>query len=135
MTDTMTPSSRVGGRRWVGFAAWDIAVVVSFVLIGRDTHQESVGFSEVVRTGAPFGLALIGAWLAPLVHRHPWLIGAGLVVGVVTTGMGLFFRSIVFNEGVSGAFPIVTAAYLIGLIGLGRVFYRMWLVGRAAARS
>ena len=135
MTDTMTPSSKVGVRRWLGFAGWDLAIVVSFVLIGRDTHQESVGFSEVLRTGAPFVVALVGAWLAPVVHRQPWLIGAGLIVGVITTAMGLFFRSVVFGEGVSGAFPLVTAAYLIGLIGLGRVFFRMWALGRAAARS
>lgn len=135
MTDTLIHEPTIGLRRWIGFAAWDLAVVVSFVVIGRDTHQESVGFSEVVRTGAPFVLALAGAWLTPAVHRQPWLIGAGVAVGVITSATGLFFRSVVFGEGLSGAFPVVAAVYLIGLIGLGRVLFRLWLVGRAAASS
>lgn len=135
MTDTLTHEPKTGVGRWIGFAGWDLAVVVSFVLIGRDTHEESVGFSEVARTGAPFILALVGAWLAPLVHRQPWRISVGIAAGVITTAMGLLFRSVVFGEGLSGAFPVVTAAYLIGLIGLGRVLFRFWVVGRAAARS
>ncbi len=135
MTTTLTHELKPSLRRWIGFAAWDLAVVVSFVLIGRDTHQESVGFSEVVRTGAPFALAVVGAWLTPMVHRQPWLIAVGIATGVITSLMGLFFRSVVFGEGLSGAFPVVTAAYLIGLMGLGRVLFRLWAVGRAAARS
>lgn len=134
MTDTLTHEPKTGLGRWLGFAAWDLVIVVSFILIGRDTHEESVGFSEVVRTGAPFALALAGAWLAPIVHRRPWRISVGIAAGVITTAMGLFFRSVVFGEGLSGAFPLVTAAYLIGLMGLGRLFFRLWAVGRAAAR-
>ncbi|MCP3977401.1 MAG: DUF3054 domain-containing protein [bacterium] len=134
MTDTLAKERKTGVGRWIGFAAWDLAVVVSFVLIGRDTHQESIGFSEVVRTGAPFVLAVAGAWLTPMVHRQPWLVAVGIATGVITSVMGLFFRSVVFGEGLSGVFPVVTALYLIGLMGLGRVVFRLWVVGRAAAR-
>jgi len=132
MTETRASEVPVELRRRAAFAAWDLAVVVSFVLIGRDTHEESVGLVEVARTGAPFALALLGAWLTPLVHRMPWRIGAGVAVGVITTGVGLFFRGVVFNEGLSGAFPFVAAAYLVGLMALARVLYRLWVVGRTA---
>jgi len=108
-------------RRRAGFALFDLVVVASFVIIGRDTHNESQGIGEVVQTAAPFLLALAGAWITPLVHRTPWRLGSGLAVGVTTTAAGLFFRSVVFGEGISGAFPIVAAAYLIGLMAAGRV--------------
>jgi hypothetical protein len=99
----------------------DIAVVASFVLIGRDTHNESAGAAELVRTGAPFALALAGAWLTPLVHRTPWRVGSGVAVGLITAGLGIFFRSVVFGEGISGLFPVVTAGFLIGLMIIPRL--------------
>ena len=96
-------------------------VVGTFVLFGRDTHNESVGLAEITRTAGPFLLALAGAWLTPLVHRTPWRIGSGIAVGVITTVLGLYFRSVVFDEGLSGLFPVITGAYLVGLMVLIRV--------------
>jgi len=116
-------------RRRAVYLLVDLAVVVSFVLIGRDTHEESVGFAEIFRTGAPFLLALTGAWLTPPVHRAPWRIGSGIAAGIVTTALGLYFRAVVFGEGNSGLFPLVTAAYLIGLMTLTR------LIGVARSRA
>lgn len=118
----MTSASRVAGVRRRGtYVLLDIAVVASFVLIGRDTHNESAGAAEVIRTGAPFVLALVGAWLTPLVHRKPWRVESGVAVGLITAGLGIFFRSVVFGEGISGLFPVVTAGYLIGLMIIPRL--------------
>jgi hypothetical protein len=111
----------VGIKRRGIYLLLDIAVVASFILIGRDSHNESVGAAEVVRTGAPFVLALAWAWLTPLVRRTPWRVGSGIIVGLVTTGLGLFFRSVLFGEGISGLFPVVTAGYLIGLMIIPRL--------------
>ncbi len=123
----MNASALVGKKHRGIYALLDLAIVMSFVLIGRDTHNESLGVSEVLRTGAPFVLALGGAWLTPLVHRTPWRIGAGLVAGLITTALGIYFRTVVFGEGSSGLFPLVTAAYLTGLMLVPRLI--------AAARS
>jgi hypothetical protein len=99
----------------------DLAVVASFALIGRDSHNESVGLGEVFHTAAPFLLALTGAWLTPIVHRTPWRILSGIAAGIITTVLGLYFRAVVFSEGISGMFPVVTAAYVMGLMALPRV--------------
>lgn len=131
MTGSTATAAKTSLGRWIGFGVWDLAVVLSFVLIGRDTHEESVGLSEVLRTAAPFLLALVGAWLTPLVHREPWRTRTGVAVGLIATLVGLFFRGVVFGEGVSGAFPVVTAAYLVGLTVLGRVLFRFWTVAKA----
>jgi hypothetical protein len=123
----MTWSAVVGTKQRGIYAVLDLAIVASFVLIGRDTHNESLGVAEVLRTGAPFVLALVGAWLTPLVHRAPWRVGAGLAAGLITTALGIFFRTFVFGEGSSGLFPVVTGAYLTGLMLVPRMI--------AAARS
>lgn len=118
----MTSASRLAGVKRRGiYVLLDIAVVASFVFIGRDTHNESVGAAEVFGTGAPFMLALAGAWLTPLVHRTPWWIGSGIAVGAITACLGIFFRSVVFGEGISGLFPVVAAGYLIGLMIIPRL--------------
>ena len=109
------------------YALVDLAVVASFILIGRDTHNESVSAADVFRTSAPFLLALAGAWLTPLVHRAPWRVGSGIAVGLITTALGIYFRTVVFGEGASGLFPLITAGYLIGLMIIPRLV--------AAARS
>jgi hypothetical protein len=129
MSEMLQTSIRKMVGRRLAYGVVDLIVVATFVLIGRDTHDESIGFSEVLRTGAPFLLALAGAWLTPLVHRMPWRLGAGLAAGAITAGAGIYFRAVIFGEGVSGAFPIVTAAYLIGLMAAARV------VGRLTARG
>ncbi len=118
----MTGGSQFAGiKRRAIYLCIDSAVVASFVVIGRDTHNEPGGTAEVIRTAAPFLLALAGAWLTPLVHRMPWRIGSGVAVGVITTILGLYFRAMVFGEGNSGMFPVVTAAYLIGVMALARL--------------
>ena len=119
-----------GVRRRTIYLLIDFAVVASFVLIGRDTHNESVGVVDILRTAAPFLLALGGAWLTPLVHRTPWRIGSGIAVGAITTALGIYFRTVVFGEGSSGMFPVVTAGYLIGLM----VGVRLIAVARSRAR-
>lgn len=122
-----------GIKRRGAYFLVDLLVVASFVLIGRDTHEESVGVGEVLRTAAPFLLALAGAWLTPPVHRTPWRIGSGVAVGVITTAVGIFFRTVVFREGSSGLFPVVTAAYLIGLMVLAR--FLVVVTARSRARA
>lgn len=128
-TDTATEPGRVANRPGVdpvamaGFFIWDLLVVGSFVLLGRDTHRESLDLTRSLQTATPFLIALGAAWLPPQVRSRPEAIRSGVVIGTVTPLLGLLLRSLVFGEGLSGAFPIIATGYLAGLIVLGRVLW------------
>ena len=102
------------------FLAWDIAVVLAFVVIGRDTHDESQTVAAILRTAAPFMAALLFSLAIPVVRRSPSSVPAGLLAGATTALVGLVLRKFVFAEGVAGAFPVVATAFLVGLMVAGR---------------
>ena len=108
------------------FLAWDISVVVAFVVIGRDTHDESQAIASILRTTAPFMAALLLALAMPEVRRSPARITAGLLSGATTALVGLMLRRAVFGEGLAGAFPLVATAFLVGLMVVGRLIPAMW---------
>ncbi|NND02557.1 MAG: DUF3054 domain-containing protein [Acidimicrobiia bacterium] len=101
--------------------AVDVAIVVSFVLFGRETHESPFDIAESTRIAAPFMAGLGLAWLIPTIRSASLRLIAGLIVGAVTAAVGMVLRSAVFGDGVSGAFPIVATAYLVGLMSLSRV--------------
>ena len=107
----------------LGFFGWDLVVVCSFVALGRDTHSESLDLVRSFQTAAPFLIALAAGWLPPALRTRPAAITSGLLVGGVTALVGLVLRAVVFDEGLSGAFPIITTIYLIGLMVLGRLLW------------
>lgn len=125
------PDARAVTLRRGAFAAVDLVIVVSFVVIGRDAHEETLGIGDLARTAGPFVLGLAGAWLTPVVHRTPWRLSAGIASGAITTGAGVYFRAVVFREGISGAFPVITGLYLIGLMAGARAIPRAWTRWRA----
>ena len=99
----------------------DVAIVVAFVLFGRETHDSPFHVAESTRIAAPFMLGLGVAWLLPQTRRSPWRVVAGVFVGAITAAVGIAVRSLVFGDGISGAFPVVTALFLIGLMTAHRV--------------
>ena len=107
----------------LGFFTWDLAVVISFVALGRDTHNESLDLARSFQTAAPFLIGLAAGWLPAHVRRRPSWVSSGIIVGSITLGGGLFLRSVVFAEGLSGAFPVVAALYLVGLMSSARVVW------------
>ncbi len=106
--------------------AWDLTVVVAFVVMGRSTHAEPLDFWRSFRTAEPFLLGLALGWFPPLVWRTPLRIVAGLVVGLITVAAGLAIRRVVFAEGISGVFPVVTTGFIVGLMVLGRLIAQQW---------
>lgn len=94
------------------FWVLDATVVVSFVIIGRDTHALEAGWSETLRVSAPFLIALaigiIGmrAWLKPLDGR------TGLGLAATTVILGLVFRRFMFEDGIATTFMILTAGWM-----------------------
>jgi len=96
----------------------DAIVVMSFVVIGRDSHGLEAGWSVTVRVAAPFLIALaIGivstrAWLKPLDAT------TGLGLAATTVVLGLLFRRFIFGAGIATTFMVLTAGWMT-----------VWMVG------
>lgn len=117
-------------RRYWAFAA-DAAVVAAFVALGRDTHEAPLSVVATIGVAAPFLLALAAMWMTPLVRLEPWRIVPGAVAGAGTAVIGLVLRTLVFSDGVSGAFPAVTLGFLT--VGMAAVRGGIgWRRGRLA---
>ena len=101
-------------RKW--FWVLDGIVVVSFVVVGRDSHGFVNDWEETLRIAAPF---LIGLGLAVLLTRAwktPLSLLTGLGLGVATLGIGMLLRRLVWDDGTAPVFVIVTGAWIIGLM-------------------
>ncbi len=101
--------------------ALDILVVITFVVVGRETHESPFDIAESARIAAPFMTGLGIVWLFPKVRQSSWRVLTGVLVGAVTAASGIALRALVLADGISGAFPIVATAYIVGLMSLYRV--------------
>lgn len=103
-------------KRW--FWGFDVATVLAFVIIGRDTHGFVTDWAETLRVAAPFLLALsIGIGVTRAWER-PIGILTGVGISVITVVVGLGFRKYVFDAGTATTFVILTSAWMI-----------VWMVG------
>lgn len=96
----------------------DTLVVVMFVLIGRQSHDEPAALFGIAETAWPFLTGAAVGWLAARVWRDPWAPGrAGLPVWAAAVVGGLLLRA-ASGQGTAPPFMIVTAAVLgVGLLG------------------
>jgi hypothetical protein len=101
-------------RRW--FWILDAGIVLSFVLIGRDTHGFIPDVGDTIRVAAPFLLALVVAIFAFRAWTHPTSWRTGLALGTTTLVVGMLLRRFVFDAGTARTFVILTAAWFIGLM-------------------
>lgn len=113
----------------LGFFAWDLLVVVTFVVWGRGTHQETLDAGRSFQTALPFLIALLVAWLPATVRAHPGAWQSGIMVVAITAILGMALRRLVFDEGLSGLFPVVTLGYL-GVLIIGARLLRPWVAAR-----
>jgi len=92
--------------------AGDIACVVLFAAIGRDTHEHGLNVSGILLTAAPFaGGAAIG-WLLGRAWRRPLALWpAAVVVWLSTVVFGLLLRGFA-GGGLGVSFQIVTLLVL-----------------------
>ncbi len=96
----------------------DVAVVFGFVALGRRTHEEAETLSGLLRTAAPFMLALAVAWVAVRAWRRPAALRTGVGVLAVTVMVGMVLRRTVFGEGTAATFIVVATAFLaLGFLG------------------
>ena len=108
-----------------GFIVADVAVVMLFVLIGRNEHNSGSQFVDYLSTVGPFLMAIAVAWCSPQVRRSPASARSGLIVWGSVIILGLMFRRIIFGDGT--AFPFVVVATIFN-----GVFLQSW---RFLARS
>lgn len=108
--------------------ALDVLVVVLFVVIGRETHEEANALTAGVETAAPFLVGLAFGWGFARAARMRGVVGRGLTVFVSTVLVGMLVRRYVFDDGTAAAFVLVAALFL----GAGMLGHR--LVRRRFAR-
>ncbi|MGA0804841.1 MAG: DUF3054 domain-containing protein [Ilumatobacteraceae bacterium] len=110
----MNPARRAASLRFI----LDVVCVVIFVIVGRRNHDETTDAVGTLRTAAPFLIALLGAWVGAKAWRAPRELSTGVVLWVVTAGVGLGIRRFVFGDGIATPFVIV-ATLVLGLLLVG----------------
>lgn len=103
----------------------DAALVLAFVLIGREEHAGGSATSDVLAVVAPFWFGLLAGWIAAKVWRDPWAIRTGLLIWPAVVIVGMLARRWVFADGTAPAFVIVAALFfgaaLVGWRTLARL--------------
>lgn len=92
----------------------DAGVVLAFVVIGRDAHNEGTALAGIVETGAPFLLALGLGWAATRAWRNPTDLATGAAVAAITVTGGMLARRAIFDDGTAAPFIIVATLFLGG---------------------
>jgi chromate transport protein ChrA len=117
-------------RRDVAIAAVaDVASIVTFVAIGRRSHDESGSVLEgIAKVAAPFLIALVAAWAVSRAWTSPWSIRTGIVIWPVTVAVGMVLRHTLFDRSTATSFIIVTAivtgVFLVGWRALAALVRR-----------
>ncbi len=112
----------------------DVAVVIAFVVLGRRRHAEAETLSGVLRTAAPFMLALLAGWTVTRAWRRPARLSVGAGLLAVTVVAGMLLRNVVFDEGTAGTF-IAVASLFLALGFLGWRLVARWLTLRRSSVS
>ncbi len=97
-------------KRW--FWILDAATVMSFVIIGRDTHGLAPDWGDTMRVAAPFLIALGIGIVATRAWRTPTGVLTGLMLAASTVIVGIVLRQFVFDAGTARTFVILTAAWM-----------------------
>ena len=108
---------------WTALA--DVVCVVAFAMGGRSSHEEANTLVGVAETAWPFLVGLAVGWVLLLAAPRPGgarrnpvsVFPAGCLLALTSWGLGMALR-LLTDQGASGAFPLVAAAFLaLTLIG------------------
>ncbi len=113
-------------KRW--FWVFDVAAVISFAVIGAESHGLTLDLAGVVRVAAPFLIALAGGVILLRAWREPLSLLNGVLLSLITLAVGMLLRRYLWDEGTPRMFLIVTGAYLFAVM----VGWR--LIGRTVVR-
>lgn len=90
----------------------DAALVLVFVAIGREEHDDTGATRDILSVALPFWFGLVAGWIAAKVWRAPWAIRTGLLIWPATVIVGMCARRWVFGDGTAVAFVIVATLFL-----------------------
>lgn len=92
--------------------ALDLLAVMTFVVLGRRTHDEGNSFNQIAETAAPFVVGLGAGWLLARAWRRPDRVTTGLVIWPTTLLVGMVLRRWGFDDGTATSFVIVATLFL-----------------------
>ncbi len=106
----------------------DVACVLVFVIIGRDSHAKGESIGGIASTAWPFLCGLGAGWLASRAWRRPLALRpAGIAAWLGTVALGMVLR-VVSGQGTAVAFIVVALVFLglflLGWRGLARLVSR-----------
>jgi hypothetical protein len=90
----------------------DVLAVLVFVVIGRRTHDEGSAIVGVLKTAAPFLIALPIGWLLFGALHEPYSGKSGLGTWITTLVVGMTLRKVVFGGGTAVPFVVVATVFL-----------------------
>jgi hypothetical protein len=90
----------------------DVLAVLVFVVIGRRTHDEGSAILGVLKTAAPFLIALPIGWLLFGALHEPYSGKSGLGTWITTLVVGMTLRKVVFGGGTAVPFVVVATVFL-----------------------
>lgn len=113
-----TPVGRAGSGALALAIVLDVALVVLFVAIGRQSHDEDSAIVGFLTTLWPFLAGAAIGWVVTLAWRAPLrLAPQGVVIWAAAVVGGMLLR-ILSGQGVQWSFVIVTAVVLgVFLVG------------------
>lgn len=98
-------------KKFLPFFLLDVALVVTFVLIGTRNHDTNTGADGVFGVAAPFLLGLVAGWLVSQAWKSPTEVKKGILIWVVTIVVGMVLRHFAWAEGTAGAFVVVATVF------------------------
>jgi hypothetical protein len=106
--------------------AFDFAVILLFVAIGRHSHEHGITFKGIVSTLWPFGVGLIIGWIyLGLTHRNFLAHKSGFYLVLLVVTVGMFLR-VISGQGIALSFVLVASLLLtLLLVGWRIIFNRM----------
>jgi hypothetical protein len=95
--------------QWLNFDALGVLV---FVVIGRNQHDEPDAVAGVLRTAAPFLIALFLGWALAKAWRQPDSMRTGVITWTTTLVVGMVLRRLFWDKGTAASFVVVAAVFL-----------------------
>ena len=104
----------------------DVIAILSFVAIGRHSHNHVLTWKGMVSTTWPFLVGLIAGWaFLKTSHRSPLSRGSGFTVVLFTVVVGMILR-VIASQGTALTFILVALVFLsLFLVGWRWIYSKL----------
>ncbi len=104
--------------RPVGAGAADLVLILTFVLIGRRTHENPADIAGIAGTAWPFVTGAVVGWVVVRAWRRPVaVVSTGLPIWLTTVVAGMALRA-ASGQGTAASF-VVVATLVVGVFLVG----------------